>query len=116
MFEAFGSVWLFSTNSESFGGNVIEQDPMWVLQGHAIYIFGNRGAWAGVSLGHTVGGQTIVNGDPKNNEGRSIRFGAAAGIPISRTSGVRIAFTSGVSARFGNDFDTVAVIWSYRWL
>ena len=116
IFEAFGSVWLFSTNSESFGGNVVAQDPMWVLQGHAVYIFGNRGAWAGVSIGHTGAGQTIVNGTPRHDEGRAIRLGASAGIPITRSSGVRIVFTSGVSARFGNDFDTIAVVLSHRWL
>ena len=52
---------LFSKNDNYFGGNTLEQDPVYTTQAHANYDFG-RGVWAALDVVYDYGRRTTVNG------------------------------------------------------
>ena len=59
--EAKAAAILFTTNDEFFNGNRRSQDPLYQLQGHAIYDFG-AGIWGSVDATWFGGGRTTLAG------------------------------------------------------
>ncbi|HET6563812.1 MAG TPA: transporter, partial [Xanthomonadales bacterium] len=68
-FEATASVFFFGDNDEFFTGVEREQEPLWFIQGHAIYSF-RPGVWAGFSSGYGYGGDNTIAGINKQDDGR----------------------------------------------
>lgn len=112
--ESHLNVWFFTTNNRFFNRNTLSQKPLVALQIHVIYEF-RPGLWAAVSLGHSGGGETVVNDLDQDNLQRNSRFGAAFAIPLSGHHSLKLVFTSGVTTRYGADFDTYALAYQYRW-
>ncbi len=113
IFELFGDVWLFTRNPD-LRGAVIEQDPIWAIQGDVIYTF-RPGLWLGFNAGYGKGGQSIVNGVGKNNPQESTRLAGTLSVPVARRHSFKFVYSTGVSARFGADLDTFQVFYQYRW-
>lgn len=113
IFELFGDVWLFTRNPD-LRGAVVEQEPIWTLQGHIIYNF-KPGLWLGLDAGYGKGGQSIVNGVEKDNPQESTRVAGTLSVPVARRHSFKFVYSTGVSARFGADLDTFQVIYQYRW-
>ena len=112
--EALATVRLFTTNSDFFGGNTLEQDPLWAVQGGVSYVFG-RGGWIAVDGGWAWGGRTTVNGTPAAEDQQSARFGATLNYPLTRRASLKLVWVSGITARLGADFDTIGLFYQYRW-
>jgi hypothetical protein len=112
--EAHTSLWLFTRNSRFFNGNSLEQKPLIALQAHIIHAF-RPGLWIALSAGRSFGGETILNGEEKNNEQENNRIGAAFSFPIAAQHSIKLAFTSGITTRYGADFDTFVAAYQYRW-
>jgi hypothetical protein len=106
--------WLFSANSEFFNGNVLEQKPLLVTQLHATYVF-KPGLWLAVSAGRSYLGETMVNGDEKNDEQNTSRLGAAFSYRLGLHSALKIAVTSGLSTRYGADFTSILLAYQFMW-
>ena len=113
IFELFGDVWLFTKNQD-LRGAVVEQDPIWTIQGHIIHNF-RPGLWLGLDAGYGKGGQAIVNGVPRDNTQESTRLAGTLSVPVARRHSFKFVYSTGVSARFGADLDTFQVIYQYRW-
>ena len=112
--EAQAAIVFFTDNEEFFNGNTRSQDPLYSLQGHAIYGFSN-GTWLSVDGTWFAGGRSQVNGVLNNDLQQNWRVGATIAFPIDRANSIKFSASSGVSARTGNNFDAIGVAWQHRW-
>jgi hypothetical protein len=108
------AVTLFTDNTDFYGGNRRAQDPLYSVQGHAIYSF-RGGVWASFDATWFGGGRTTLNGVTRNDLQQNWRVGATLAFPLDRWNSIKLAASSGVSARTGNNFDLIAIGWQHRW-
>ena len=112
--EAAAGVTFFTDNDEFLGANVRRQDPLYSLQGHAIYNF-SPGLWAALDATYYTGGRTSVNGALNDDLQENSRWGATVARTLDKHNSIKLYFTSGVSARTGTNFNAVGIAWQYRW-
>jgi hypothetical protein len=112
--EGTAAVTLFTDNTDFYGGNTRAQDPLYSIQGHAIYSF-RGGVWASADATWFAGGRTTINGVPRNDLQQNSRVGGTLAFPVDRYNSIKLAASSGVSARTGNSFDLIALAWQHRW-
>ncbi|SDZ09826.1 transporter [Nitrosomonas sp. Nm33] len=111
--ELAGSIQFYTANNNFLGSRVREQDPVYSLQGHLIYSFGN-GIWFAVDGTFFTGGQTIVDGVKSGSKLENSRAGVTLSLPVNRYNSVKLFFNTGVSVRTGSDFNAVGINWQYR--
>ena len=104
----------YTVNTDFFGGNRREQDPLYSAQGHAIYGFRN-GSWLSVDATYFAGGRTTFNGVLKADLQQNWRVGATYAMPVDRRNSIKLYASSGLSDRTGNSFDLVGIAWQHRW-
>jgi hypothetical protein len=107
-------VTLFTRNDEYFGGQALDQAPLYSAQVNLSYDFG-RGIWAALGGTFYRGGRTTVNDAPKDNALSNSRVGLTIAIPIDRYYAIKFNASSGISTRTGTNFDTVGLVLQYRW-
>jgi hypothetical protein len=108
-FEVTGSVFLYSDNDEFFNGNRREQDPLYALQTHLVYVF-RPGLWAAVGMAYGAGGESSVNGDSKNDSARQFLSGISVGVPINKRLGMKLGYVrSRSNINVGGDVDSLAL-------
>ena len=112
--ELIGNAWWFGTNDNFFGGNKLEQDPLYVAKGHLIYSF-RPGLWVGFGLGYGRGGQSQVNGVSRATEQENFRFGLSAAYPFNRQHGIVGSFTHAQNSGAGAEFDAFSLRYQYAW-
>jgi len=112
--ELTAAVTLFTDNRDFYGGNTRSQDPLYAVQGHAIYNF-SSGIWGSLDATYFSGGRTTLNGTLGNDLQQNWRVGATLALPIDVRNSVKFYASSGVSARTGNNYDLLGVAWQYRW-
>jgi hypothetical protein len=112
--EATAAVTLYTDNDDYQNGNTRSQDPLYALQGHAIYGF-RSGVWASLDATYFAGGRTEVNGERNSDLQQNWRAGATLAIPVNARNSVKLYASSGISARTGNSYDLVGIAWQYRW-
>jgi len=111
-YELTGSVFIFGDNDEFWGGNELESDPLYALQGHLIYTF-RPGLWASLSTAYGSGLEATINGLPKDNKSANWVTAVSVGFPLSRTQGLKFAWLRFRSqAETGSDQDSLIVGWS----
>ncbi len=114
-FELTGSVFLYQDNDEFWNGSELTQDPLWFLQGHAIYSF-KPGWWASFSTGFAHGGRSTVNGDPKTDDRRTRYFALSLGVPINAQQSLKFTYlASDTNISIGNSTDAFLAAWSINW-
>lgn len=107
-------VTLFSRNDDYFGGQTLEQAPLYSAQVNLSYDF-SGGIWAALGATFYAGGRTTVNDAPKDNALGNSRIGLTVAVPIDRYYAIKFNASSGISTRTGTNFDTVGVVLQYRW-
>jgi hypothetical protein len=107
-------VTLFSRNDDYFGGQALDQAPIYSAQANLSYDFG-RGLWAALGATFYRGGRTTVNDAPKDNALSNSRIGLTVAVPIDRYYAIKFNASSGISTRTGTNFDTVGLVLQYRW-
>lgn len=112
--ELIAAAAYFTDNEDFFGHRKREQDPIYSLQGHVIYSFGN-GAWLALDATGYTGGRTTTDDMRGDDLQRNSRLGATLAWPVNRRNSVKLALSSGVSARSGGDYDAIAFMWQHRW-
>jgi hypothetical protein len=112
--EATAAVTLYTDNEDYQNGNTRSQDPLYALQGHAIYGF-RSGIWASLDATYFAGGRTTVNGERNSDLQQNWRAGATLAVPVNARNSVKLYASSGISARTGNSYDLVGIAWQYRW-
>jgi hypothetical protein len=111
--EATAAATLFTDNDDFYGGNRRSQDPIYSFQAHAIYSF-PHGYWASLDGTYFIGGRTSINGVLDNDLQQNWRVGTTFAAPVDRYNAIKFFASSGVSARTGNNYDLVGVVWQYR--
>jgi hypothetical protein len=112
--EAAAAATIYTDNDDFYGGNTRTQDPIYALQGHAIYSF-RSGVWGSLDINYFTGGETTVNDTLKNDLQKNWRVGGTLAFPVDVHHSIKLYGSSGVSARTGNNFDLLGVAWQYRW-
>ena len=113
--EATGTVALYSDNSEFFNGRKLEQDPLYIIQGHLIYTF-RPGLWAGASAGYDYGGRSTVDGTKKDDRKENLAWAFSFGFPVTRHLGVKVAYIGTRTQKsVGFDSDTFVMGISTFW-
>jgi hypothetical protein len=112
--ELYGGVWVFSDNTDFFGGSVREQDPIGTFQAHVSYTFKPR-LWLAANATFYTGGRTTLDGAAKADLQRNSRLGLTLALPVGRRSAVKVAWASGFTTRVGADFDSLGVAFQMVW-
>jgi hypothetical protein len=114
-FELTTTVSWFEENDEFFGGTRLEQEPLWFLQGHVIRSFA-RGMWGSLSGGFSYGGESEINGVPKENDERTRYFALSWGMPLTRQQSIKIAYVNAeTNVLLGSSSDNLLFSWSLAW-
>jgi hypothetical protein len=104
----------FTDNTDFFGGNTRSQDPVFFVQGHALYNL-RSGIWGSLDATYFTGGRTAINGRANDDLQSNWRIGATLSFPLSPNYSLKVYGSRGVSARTGNNFDLVGIALQYRW-
>ena len=112
--EVTAAAVLFTVNDDFYGGSTRSQDPIYALQGHAIYSF-RSGIWGSLDATYYSGGRTTIDGTLNRDLQQNWRIGATLSFPVDRNNSVKAYASSGVSARTGNNYDLLGIAWQYRW-
>lgn len=113
--ELTGATWIYTDNNEFFNGSKLEQDPLYIFQGHLVHTF-RPGLWVGASAGYDFGGETTVDGVEKDDQKGNLAWALSLGYPITRQSGVKAAYIrTRTQESIGGDTDTIVVGFSIHW-
>jgi hypothetical protein len=112
--EAAAAAVFYTDNDEFDNGKTRQQDPIYSMQAHVIYSF-PKNIWAAVGATYYEGGQTTIDGVPKNDLQQNWRTGFTVAFPVNRNHSVKLFGNSGVSTRTGTDYDSLGIAWQYRW-
>jgi len=104
----------FTDNDDFYGGHTRSQDPLYSMQGHAIYNFPS-GIWASLDGTYFVGGRTSIDGVRSSDLQSNWRIGGTLAFPVDRLNSVKLYASSGLYARTGNSFDLIGIAWQHRW-
>lgn len=110
--ETKAAVTLYTDNTNFFGGSTRSQDLVLSWQGHVAYDLG-RGAWASFDVTYFTGARTTIDGTLKNDLQQNWRIGGTVAVPVNARNSVKFYASSGVSARTGNNFDLVGLVWQH---
>jgi len=113
-FEIAPSAAFFSVNDDFYGGHRRAQDPVYAVQGSAIYGL-RRGRWVALSGTWYTGGRTSIDDGPSKNLQRNSLLMATFGFPVDRRNSIKLYASTGLVTRIGSDADTFGVAWQHRW-
>ena len=112
--DAAVGAWLFTKNTDGFGGTTIEQNPITSVQGHLSYNF-KGGSWLALDANYFGGGRTSVDQVKSTDLQKNSRVGLTLSLPLHRPHSLRFSVATGAVTRFGADFDNVTVSYQYLW-
>ncbi len=111
--EAKASATLFEDNDDFFGGIRVEQDPLYTLSAHLIYLL-KRGSWVSFDANYFTGGETTRGGVESDDRQDNSRLGITWNRPLAPRHLLKLYVSSGVITRIGNDFDNFGAAYVYR--
>ena len=112
--EGMAEVWLFTDNTDFFGGRTREQDPIAAAQFHVTFKF-KRTMWLAGDANYFTGGRTTIGGKANLDLQRNSRIGATFSSAISRRQAIRASVSRGAYTTIGADFTSIAVGYNYAW-
>jgi len=112
--DGSAGVWLFGSNPNYFGGAVLHQDPLTIVQFHGGYSF-RTGQWLAADANYYSGGATRIGGAMPINPLANSRYGASFSQPFGRGYSTKVAWSHWLSGQFGQNFSTLSVTLQYRW-
>lgn len=112
--EGATGVALYTDNDEFDTDKKRQQDPIYSAQFHVNYTFPNK-TWASIGATYYTGGQTTIDGEERNDRQQNWRTGFTIALPVDRRNSIKLFAHSGVSTRTGTDYDSLGILWQYRW-
>ena len=114
--EVMAGVWLFTDNTDFFGGRTREQDPIVATQFHLTYKF-KRTMWLAADANYFTGGRTTIGGKQNLDLQRNSRIGAHVFVGVrSRSQAIRMSVSRGAYTTIGADFTSIAAGYNYAWV
>ena len=114
IFEAVPGVTFFTDNPDFLGTKTRTEEPIYSVQGHAIYSF-RRGLWGSIDGTWYGGGRTTIDGKTGSERQDNTRVGGTLTLPIGVHHSIKLYASTGVTTRVGTSFDTFGIAWQYRW-
>ena len=114
-FDAYLGGWLFTDNSDFYGGKTRIQDPILSTQAHVRYLISRR-FWAAIDGNYWHGGRTRVEGVANDDLQRNSRIGLTVAWQVAPRHGLRLAGSRGAFTRIGGDFTSIGVSYNYTWM
>ena len=114
IFEANLNTQFFTKNTDFLVGNELSQKPLMAIKAHGIRRLPHN-MWAALSIGYAFGGQVFVNNKPRDTRVSSIRIGLNYAVPVGEHHTLRILWFSGIRLEQGADFDSISILYQYRW-
>ncbi len=112
--DFYGSAWLFTDNTEFYGGVVRSQAPIGAAQFHLSYDIKPK-LWAAVDPTFYSGGRTTVGDLRKQDLQKNARLGVTASVPLIRRQSLKFSYSSGAFTSIGADFNIVSVAYQVTW-
>jgi hypothetical protein len=112
--EGMAGVWLFTDNTDFFGGRTRQQDPIVATQVHLTYRF-KRSMWLAADANYFTGGRTTIGGKQSLDLQRNSRVGATFSQAFGRGHAIRASVSRGAYTTIGADFTSIAVGYNYAW-
>lgn len=112
--EFYLGSWFFTQNNDFIGGNTLTQKPYFTGLVHLIRSL-PKNMWLAANLGYGIGGQGEVNGELKDNRMSTFRFGLTYAVSFAKSHTVKLNIFSSSKLEAGPDFDSMALVYSYRW-
>jgi hypothetical protein len=114
-FESTALVGLHTDNNDFFNGGTRSQDPVFHLQGHAIYTLPSS-LWFSATVAGQTGGESTVNGVAKDDPKDTLFFAAGTGYSIAPWLGLKLSYIGARrQGRTGADSDTMIFSFSTFW-
>lgn len=111
-YELTGSIFFYTDNNELFNSSKREQDPLYALQSHVVYIF-SPGVWTAVGVGYAWGGLSHINGVNKDDAWGNILSSLSFGFPLSKNQGLKLTYLNGRTQKStGAALNTFSLGWS----
>jgi len=114
-FEAYTSIWIFTTNHNFWGGNELKQNPLFTFKVHVIRSL-PKGVWIAANGGYGIGGKSFVNDEAIESRISAFRFGLTVAVPVAKQHSIKLVLNSGRRLEMGPDYDGVAISYQYRWI
>lgn len=112
--ELTAGAMFFTVNHDFYQGKTRSQAPIPSLQGHINYNF-KSGIWAALDGTYYWGGHTTMDGVEGDDLQKNTRLGCTFSFPMNLHNSLKILASTGVSTRTGTDYNSVGVVWQYRW-
>jgi hypothetical protein len=115
IWEAYLAAWFYTKNDNFWGGNELRLKPLYALKLHGIRKL-NKGKWLAFNMGYALGAQGYVNDELKDNRISTMRIMAAYAMPLGKNHILRFDAISGIRFEKGPDFNSLGIIYQYRWV
>jgi len=113
-YELTGSVSFFTDNNEFLVDHSRAQDPVLLLQAHAVYA-DPRGWWASAGAAYDWGGSSTIDGVAKNDYREDLLYGGAVGLSLNPRTSVQVTYVANrAQTEVGSDMDNLALGLSVR--
>ena len=113
--EAMAGVWLFTDNTDFFGGRTREQAPILATQLHGTFRF-KRSMWLAGDTNYYTGGRTTIDGKQNLDLQRNSRIGATFSSSVSRGHAIRVSVSRGAFTTIGANFTSIGASYNYAWM
>ena len=112
--DVAAGVWLYTDNSDFYGGKTRSQAAVWALQGHVSYSF-RPGLWLAADATFYQGGRSSIDGVESQDRLENSRSGLVLAVPFATSYSLKLGASTGVTTRVGGKFDSYTVALQYRW-
>jgi hypothetical protein len=109
------SSFIFTDNTNFFGGMRLERDPLYAAQGHIDYSF-RPGVWVAGGVGYGTGFRGTIDGVQQDDLRENLAWSGSFGYSFTKQLGIKFAYI-GIDAlsRVGADTHTGLTALSYMW-
>lgn len=110
-YELTGSVFLYTNNNNFSNGSSKKKDPVFAMQTHLIRRLKKN--WASLSAGYGLGGQSIVNKQPNDDNRGDILGALSFGFPLMKKQTLKFAYVRSQTLKnIGANTNSFALVWS----
>ena len=96
--EGSSGVWIYTPNTDFYGGHLRGEDPLWTFQAHVGYNFGPN-FWLSADANRYLGGRTSVDEVAGNNYESALRYGLTLSVPLGQGFSAKASWGSWLTAR-----------------